>query len=278
MSHVSTPATTVLRLEGRDALEVLHRISTGFLRDLAPGAARFTLFCDYRGRLLHRVAVAVASDRSVWLLRGDAPGVELQALIDRSVFREDVRIRDLGGEWSVIATPDDPGLAEDSFRERAGRPESIANAGAGALALVASGAETPEPDERARIRLGRPRHGHEVCEAFNPFEVGLAHEVHLSKGCFTGQEALQRMVTYGGVRRGLALVTGAGAPPVVPADLISADHRVGRLTSAAADGGGWIGLAVAARDAGSGGQIEVGGAALTSLSLFPSRRPLGLPT
>src|SRR5689334_24827944 len=47
-----------------------------------------------------------------------------------------------------------------------------------------------------RIRAARPRHGHEVTSSFTPFEVGLAHEVHLDKGCFTGQEALMRLITY----------------------------------------------------------------------------------
>jgi len=44
--------------------------------------------------------------------------------------------------------------------------------------------------EAARIRLGWPRHGHEIRDEFNAFEIGLARDVHLDKGCFTGQEAL----------------------------------------------------------------------------------------
>src|SRR5438477_804465 len=89
-SHAGVPLSTVLRLEGRDALPLLHRISTQALLHLRPGHPRATLFCDFRGRLLHRAVVAVTSDGSVWLLRPDPPGAELAAVIDRHVFRDEV--------------------------------------------------------------------------------------------------------------------------------------------------------------------------------------------
>src|SRR5258706_12135430 len=82
---------TLLCLEGRDALALLHRISTQSLLDLAPGQAAATLFCDFRGRLLHRAIVAVTRDRVVWLLRDDAPALPPAAFLARFLFREDVR-------------------------------------------------------------------------------------------------------------------------------------------------------------------------------------------
>ena len=55
-------ASTALRLTGGDVLAVLHRVTTQKLVDLAPGEARTTLFCDSRGRLLHRATVVRAPD------------------------------------------------------------------------------------------------------------------------------------------------------------------------------------------------------------------------
>src|SRR5689334_25389431 len=73
----TTPAPVgrgaVLRLEGRDTVGVVHRIWTAFLEDLPPGECRVTLFCDFRGRLLHRVVVGLAPGGAVWLARADAP-------------------------------------------------------------------------------------------------------------------------------------------------------------------------------------------------------------
>jgi folate-binding protein YgfZ len=275
------PASTVIRLEGPDALDLLHRVSTQALADLEPGHARIALFCDFRGRLLHRVAVAAGGDRAVWLLRPDAPAEELLAYLDRHVFRDQVRIAAAPGGWMVRAVRGS-GPAAGTSIERASRPERVQLAPDLAWVVGPPGEVTAIPEaesEAERIAAGRPRHGHEVHPDFTPYEVGLAHEVHLDKGCFTGQEALLRLVTYGGVRRRLARVAGAGAPPGVPRDLTLAGETVGRLTSAAAGAGGWIGLAVvraAALEAAARLELEGHGAIDPPLA-FPESRPLGLP-
>jgi tRNA-modifying protein YgfZ len=246
--------STALRLEGRDALDVLHRIGTNAVADLDPGAARATLFCDFRGRLLHRAVVAVAADGAVWLLRDDAPGDELVAFVERHVFREELRIGDRSDDLAVrvAGTADlEPGRA----LERDGFPVALRLADGSGMTIEPASSTGDEPSaamdarENQRIHAGRAAHGHEIRDEFNPFEVGLGGEVHLSKGCFTGQEALMRLITYDSVRRRLVVVEGAGRPPQTPADLLVDERRAGRLTSAAAaGGGGWIGLAVVANE------------------------------
>src|SRR5882672_5000249 len=94
--------STLLRLTGRDVLPLLHRTTTQALDDLVPGVARTTLFCDFRGRLLHRATVAVTGDGTVWLLRADAGGTDLAAAIEKSVFRDDVRVEDWSGRQRVV--------------------------------------------------------------------------------------------------------------------------------------------------------------------------------
>jgi folate-binding protein YgfZ len=240
---MSTPVSTALRLTGADALALLHRIGTNAVADLTPGQARATLFTDFRGRLLHRAVVAAAGD-AIWLLRDDAPGAELAAFLDRHVFRDDVRIEDRSEALPVGRSDGPAGLATGTFEERDGAP-AILQVGDGDALLALAAPEPRTADrERARIRAGRSSHGHEIAEAFTPFEVGLAHEVHLDKGCFTGQEALMRLITYKSVKRRLARLSGAGDAPAVPCDLADGGRTAGVLTSAVPDGGGWIGLAV----------------------------------
>ena len=236
------PSTTALRLEGRDALPLLHRIGTQKLDDLTPGQVRATLFCDFRGRLLHRAIVGVTGDHAVWLFRDDAPGDALAAFLDRHIFRDDVRIADRSAELHVHARPGGDGVTPGTLREVNGVPAAIQVDPD--LVLVAGSAAAPAPDPRERVRAGRPTHGHEIVETFTPFEVGLAHEVHLDKGCYTGQEVLMRLVTYRSVRRRLARISGQGATPAVPIELRAGGESAGILTSAAADGDRWIGLAV----------------------------------
>jgi tRNA-modifying protein YgfZ len=269
-------ASSVVRLEGRDALDLLHRISTAFFSDLAPGACRAAPFCDFRGRLLHRAVVAATRDGALWLLRDDAPGDELATFVERSVFREDVRIVDLGAQWSAVAGPEDGAPAPGAVEERDHVPVRARIAHDGTFALIPANAPAPRADEAARIRAGRPRHGHEIHPDFTPFEVGLAHEVHLAKGCYPGQEALMRLVTYRSVRRRLVRLAGDGAAPVAPGDVRAGGAVAGRLTSVAADGaGGWIALAVLRHEAVTGLEIE-GAGPVREVAPFEISQPLGL--
>jgi folate-binding protein YgfZ len=281
---LSHARSTALRLSGRDALAVLHRISTQFLSDLRAGEARATLFCDFRGRLLHRAFVARLGDESIWLLRDDAPGTGLDAYVDRHVFREEVEIEDASERLRVTVRLGGD-LAAGAVIERDGVPARVAVApgveyGVSADADEGGSAETTRTWERKRIEAGLPRHGHEIGEDFTPFEVGLAREVHLQKGCYTGQEALMRLTTYDSVRRRLARVAGTGAAPAAPLALSLAGERAGVLTSAIAAGDSWEGLAVlvaAARETTPERVTLEDGRALAGVELFPVERPLGLP-
>src|SRR5262245_17989965 len=94
--------STALRLTGRDTLALLHRVTSNALEDLQPGEARATLWCDFRGRLQQRAIVAVTSSREVWLLRADASGEELASVLDKSIFRDDVRVEDVSHAYPFV--------------------------------------------------------------------------------------------------------------------------------------------------------------------------------
>ena len=271
--------TTALRLTGRDALPLLHRTTSNALADLGAGEARATLFCDFRGRLMHRAVVAVAPDGAVWLVRDDAAGAELASAVDRMVFRDDLQIEDRSAALTVRRCLDPTAsVARTEFGvDATGVPVPVQ------LCTGDDTVYTMEPgsalDETARITSLIPRHGHEIAEPFNPFEVGLATEVHLAKGCFTGQEALQRLITYDSVRRrpvhvGLP-VERAAVPAGMPLDVFAAGERAGVLTSVA----GRDGFAVLRRDAlhNAAPFTLADGSALEIMRSPELERPLGRP-
>ena len=270
--------STALRLTGADALALIHRISTNDLAELSPGNVRATLFCDFRGRLLHRAVVGVTADGAVWLVRDDAPGAELAAFLDRHVFRDDVRIEDRSASLPVRMTASTAGSAPGTLVERDGIPvQLVVNDRETQTVGAAPSGDDPSSSERQRIAAGRAAHGHEIVEAFTPFEVGLAHEVHLDKGCFTGQEVLMRLITYHSVKRRLARVGGRGAAPAVPRDVTVGGQNAGVLTSATADRDGWIGLAVLRSEAMEPAQtLEIAGVgAVGPAEPLVSTRPQG---
>lgn len=266
---MSSPSCA-LRLTGRDVLPLLHRTTSNALADLRPGEARATLFCDFRGRLLHRAVVAHTRDGAVWLLRADAPGDTLAAAVDRMVFRDDVAIADRSQDCRVTLVAD-PERASGVLEDAHGVPTRVAT-GDGTALVIGEAAALPES---ARIALLHPRHGHEIAEAWNPFEVGLGHEVHLAKGCFTGQEALQRLITYTSVRRRPAHVRLAHEPVAVPAPLLVQGEPAGHVTSVAGLDAFAL-VAIAPFEASATFTLDDGSAVAIVSAPEPSR-PLGRP-
>ncbi|HTR97680.1 MAG TPA: hypothetical protein VMH61_07230 [Candidatus Acidoferrales bacterium] len=262
--------STALRLTGAESLAVLNRVTTQRLDDLAPGEARTTLWCDFRGRLQHRALVARGSDGAVWLLREDAPGAELAAQVDRAVFREDVRIEDRSAGLPVALV-----LADHATTRIDETPVLIALEGGLAIAVGDAIGRAASASEADRIRRGRARHGAEVVLDYTPYEANLGAHVHLAKGCYTGQEALQRLVTYASVRRRLVRFDGAGEAPA-PGELLADGAGAGRLTSVATAPDGWTALAVvriAALQSGAALALE-SGRQLAPPHEFPIAQPV----
>lgn len=90
-------------------------------------------------------------------------------------------------------------------------------------------AEPGSEDER--IHAGIPKWGVDVTEDTIPWEANLTEYVSTSKGCYTGQEVIARIETYGTAPRHLVhLETAAPAP--VTRELESSGEQVGAITSA----------------------------------------------
>ena len=90
--------------------------------------------------------------------------------------------------------------------------------------------------ETARIEAGRPRYGADMDETHLPLECGLeSRAVSYSKGCYIGQEVINRIHSVGHVNRelrGLRLAAALTALPVHGDKLFQGDREAGYVTSA----------------------------------------------
>ncbi len=90
--------------------------------------------------------------------------------------------------------------------------------------------------ETARIEAGIPRFGAEMDGTNLPPEAGIdARAISYTKGCYTGQEVIARLRTYGQVAkalRGLRFADGPGCLPAKGDKLFSAGKEVGWVASA----------------------------------------------
>jgi folate-binding protein YgfZ len=159
-----------------------------------------------------------------------------------------------GGTWQELEAA--PGQAWLLGEERllVLGPEPLPPGGtAGLPASLAQPAFLPEEAERWRIQRGLPAAPAELNDDTNPFELGLANRVSLSKGCYVGQETLAKLATYDGVKQQLRRwyrPAAAGAPPAAGGRLQAPDGtRAGLITSVLALPGhsGHIGLALVRR-------------------------------
>ena len=102
--------------------------------------------------------------------------------------------------------------------------------------LEAAGAVSASPDDLHTVRLehGKPRYGEDILDTTIPQESQQLHGIHFSKGCYLGQEIVERVRSRGHVNKLLThLRVSANAVPAVGTKVLAVDKEAGEITSAA---------------------------------------------
>ncbi|HZD75509.1 MAG TPA: folate-binding protein [Acidobacteriaceae bacterium] len=100
--------------------------------------------------------------------------------------------------------------------------------------------------EALRVLEATPRYGVDLGERYLPQETSQTRALHFSKGCYLGQEIVERIRSRGAVHRCLAQFTLSSHPAVLPLELTAAGENAvaGRITSSALFHGTCYGLGV----------------------------------
>ena len=287
-----------LRITGADALDLLNRLTTNELDELPDGHARLTVLTNGDARVIDVLGLA-AVDGALLCLTSPGRAEAVIDWIDTYTFGEDISIADRTAETAqlTLAGPGAAGVLAAVGVTGAPALDRVAQvtvAGAGVVlwrtitggaegfeviveravgdevraALVDAGATLVSAGawEAFRVANGAPAYGAEFGEATNPLESRLRGAISEDKGCYTGQEVVARLLTYGKVQRRLMSVALTGPPEAGPAeagsDLLADGARAGTLTSVAdVPGVGHVGLALIARKrAAAGSAFDVDGA------------------
>ncbi|MEO6802016.1 MAG: folate-binding protein [Granulicella sp.] len=99
---------------------------------------------------------------------------------------------------------------------------------AGAISIA------PEPLEWLRILEGTPRYGTDIRDKELPQETAQTRALHFAKGCYLGQEIVERIRSRGAVHRTFAAFHLEGPLPAPGTPIEADDKSVGELTSTAA--------------------------------------------
>jgi aminomethyltransferase len=137
-------------------------------------------------------------------------------------------------------------------------------------ALVAAGARPVGTDalEKFRVLAGVPKFGQDIRERDLPQETGQKRALSFDKGCYVGQEIVERIHSRGNVHR---TFTGfqLAAPAVTGTKVIVNDKELGELTSVAQIGNRTLGLGYIRREAGGPGTKVHAGSTEATITTLP---------
>lgn len=246
--HVATdPLRVALRpraflaVTGSEAAAYLNRMVSNDIEALDPGQACEALLLTPKARIVATVTVLERGPEDLLVLTEPELGDVVRAQLVRGRFAARCSI--------------EPEQHRSTLVLGATLPGSVPNRDYGIEACEVldedvDGEPVSETElELLRIRARTPRFGRELDDRVLPAEAGLEERaISFTKGCYPGQEPVARLHYRGHPNRGLRILTVAGAVPA-PEDVLTWDGKaVGRITSAAPEGGGAVALAYVRRE------------------------------
>jgi len=89
----------------------------------------------------------------------------------------------------------------------------------------------PEEFELLRLQSISPKIGKEITNQVNPLEIGLQFSIDSNKGCYPGQEIIEKIISLGSPARRLVLLKAEEIITEKELDLYDQNQLVGQLTS-----------------------------------------------
>jgi folate-binding protein YgfZ len=252
-------------VRGEDRFRWLSGMVTNMVNDLAPNAGAWNLVLNAQGRIQGDLTVWRAQDQLELEFAADQYD-RLLAHLEHFIIMDDVELVPLSGEAACGLT----GPAADQVLARMGLPVlsepmtstrvewngmdlclareygataphyviRVPEAQLGKLWMYLRTAGALPVGSRAvesyRIAEGIPAYGIDIVERDLPQETSQMRALHFSKGCYLGQEIVERIRSRGNVHRHLRQLELEGPLPQPGSELKLEDGTVaGHITSAA---------------------------------------------
>ena len=250
---------------GSDRLRWLNGMVTNNIRDLAPNRGNYSFLLNAQGRIL---ADLYAYNRGDYILLDTAAWQvpKLKETFDKFIIMDDVEITDISQKLTSLAVQGprakeilhdagmrfsdvDPMQVQDVAWNDGGMSVTrmisevaqtyeiwLAPASAGPLweALVGRGAKPVgmQALEMFRVAAGVPRYGQDITERYLPQETAQDSALNFSKGCYIGQEIVERIRSRALLHRRLTGFIVDGPPPATGSKIQRDGKDAGEITSA----------------------------------------------
>lgn len=246
-----------IRVTGEDRVRLLHAMVTNHVQQLQAGQGCYAFFLNAQGRILGDLNLFCFADA---LLLDTEPETRRSSYehLDKYIIADDVALEDVtektielclegphaAGVLEALGAP----VPETAWSHLPWGTRTVARPGGfaiiapreeraalvGQLESAGAVAAGPEAARTVRLEAGRPRYGEDITDKHLPQETQLLHAIHFDKGCYLGQEIVERIRSRGGIHRFLVRLAIDGREPPPPGTKIAAgDKEVGEITSAA---------------------------------------------
>ena len=247
---------------GEDRARLLHAMTTKQVEKLQPGEGCYAFFLNPQGRILADVNLLCREND--FLL--DVEPETRQALyqhLDKYIIADDVTLADATDQLATLALEGQQALTlaaglgiplpENPWAHKEWNGTTVANVsftGGPALRFFApateksrlidlfqnAGAPEASLDTARVVRLEhfKPRYGEDIFDSTLSQETQQTHAVNFNKGCYIGQEIVERVRSRGLVHRLLVgLEIESSAVPEPETRLFHGEENAGKMTSAA---------------------------------------------
>jgi folate-binding protein YgfZ len=262
----------IIELKGKDVLDYLHRISTNSTKDLPKAHTDVTVFTTDKGRIIGVGRLINFEDYQLLVCsRENKPKV--MSWLRKYVINDDVHVNDVNGKYNLLELSGPQAdsfmslicgnlindIEEDSFKimhadnllffliklldERGHIKFWLLADLENSKRLIEKMVEYDGPFDfnlvgedaynTFRIEQGIPAAPNELNDDYNPHESRLMKYVDTKKGCYIGQEIVERLSAYDKVQKYLSGVkfseeiTGDEPVPLYSSD----GNEVGHITS-----------------------------------------------
>jgi len=218
-----------IRVLGEDRKRLLHAMTTNQIQKLEPGSGCYAFFLNAQGRILGDANVFVLDD-AVLLDTEPETHQKLKDHLDRYIIADDVTLEDATSTLATLAL-EGPAAQDFLIQHAAPVPQKayettkwgdriVARAGVtgepgflifipmaekedllAQFSLSGLGEATLEDARTVRIENAHPRYGEEITERYLVQETGQMNAVDFAKGCYLGQEIVERVRSRAQIHR-----------------------------------------------------------------------------
>jgi folate-binding protein YgfZ len=270
-----------ISVTGSDRVRWLNGMATNSIQQLQPGEGAYSFFLNAQGRIQGDGYIFSQTD-ALSIETGRAQIEHLLPFLDRFIIMDDVELKDVASEWSGIEIAGPAAASKlqqidisvenlDPLRMRSLPHDGSVNiihayspltpryelwgekSAIDPLRKALEDLQVPVCGEESRDQLrmleGTPRFGVDIRDRELPQETNQTRALHFNKGCYLGQEIVERIRSRGNVHRTFHAFRLEGAFPAPGAVLESQGASVGVLTSVVSPAGfGSLGLGYIRRE------------------------------